>query len=68
MKHSFSTSGYGPHPWECKACIADSEARREYRENNNPHRRGTKAFNKWLNDRSRGDWAMDLRGETYWSM
>jgi hypothetical protein len=69
MKHQTST-GYGPHDWECPACIADAAERKAYREDpkNNPHRAGTKAYNKWQNDRSRLDWAMDMRGETYWSM
>lgn len=66
-KHK-SSGGYGPHDWDCPACKAESERRAEYRKNNNPHRPGTKAAAKWASDRSRVDWAMDMRGETYWSM
>ena len=69
-EHEHGVFGYGPHPWSCPACVRDSEDRKAYREdpNNNPHRAGTKAAAKWLSDRARLDWAMDLRSETYWSM
>lgn len=60
--------GYGPHDWDCPACKVESERRSEYRKNNNPHRPGTKAAAKWDRDRASVDWAMDMRGETYWSM
>lgn len=63
-----SSGGYGPHDWDCPACKAESERRAEYRKSNNPHRPGTKAAAKWDRDRSSVDWAMDMRGETYWSM
>lgn len=63
-----SSGGYGPHDWSCPACIAESMRRTEYRLNNNPHRPGTKVAARWDRDRSSVDWAMDMRGETYWSM
>jgi len=66
-KHK-SSGGYGPHDWDCPACKAESERRSEYRKNNNPHRPGTKAAAKWDRDRASVDWAMDMRGETYWCM
>lgn len=62
--------GYGPHNWGCVPCSLEADKRREYREDpdNNPHRKGSKRAANWVRDRARLDWAMDLRGETYWSM
>lgn len=62
--------GYGPHDWDCPACVEEADRRKAWREDpaNNPHRAGTKAAAEWLRSRAQVDLAMDLRSETYWSM
>lgn len=59
--------GYGPHPWDCPACVLAAKRRKENRRPN-PHRPGTKVAARWEREQNALDWAMDLRGETYWSM
>jgi hypothetical protein len=67
-EHKSSKYGYGPHPMDCPACAEAAERRYEWRLANNPHRPGTKAHATWDKQRGFLDWALDLRGETYWSM
>ena len=61
-------AGNGPmHTWTCPPCMREATARSFYRATHNPHRPGTKVAAAWDRDRARVDWAMDMRGETYWS-
>ena len=65
--HKTLGPGYLTHAWDCDVCVALSEYRAVRDEEQNPHRPGTKAHAKYDRERSAARWALDMRGETYWS-
>jgi len=55
------------HDWNCPACVLENADRKLRDEMANPHRIGTKAHEKFDRERAASRWALDPRGETYWS-